>query len=228
LPHPLRPSVAATFFQPTSTAYVALHDVGRGGPVDRGAVIGAAGAVGGQLVQQASRLGAQVVGFVGRPEQLAGVPGSGERHLLDEQTDGRLAAERPFTVLVDTLGGSELADRLRWIEPGGRAVVIGYVVGTSTTLDLPNWLFSDVALLPVNMIRAEPRAREISSTLVEMLHRGDLVLDVQEFGPDDIAAGLDALRQGLVKGRAAVRFAEDVGAAAGSGAPLGAGEASRP
>ena len=55
-------------------------------------------------------------------------------------------APQIHAITQDTLGGPGLAARSGWIRPGGRVVVVGYVAGTSTELDLPNWLLDDVAV----------------------------------------------------------------------------------
>jgi NADPH2:quinone reductase len=151
-------AVAATFFVPTTTAAVVLGDVARLGAGEYVAVVGAAGAVGASVAQQAALAGAEVVGMVGRPDQLQDVPPGVRPVLLDDDQISTWAADRPFSLLVDTLGGQGLPQRTTWVRPGGRAVVVGYVAGTTAELDLPNWLLNDVALLPVNMIRQERRA----------------------------------------------------------------------
>lgn len=71
---PLEPAVAASFFVPATTAYVALHDVGRVEKGEEVIVVGAAGAVGAMVAQQALAAGARVTGVVGRADQLADVP----------------------------------------------------------------------------------------------------------------------------------------------------------
>ncbi|CAM5620311.1 hypothetical protein SALBM135S_02485 [Streptomyces alboniger] len=197
---PLDPSVAASFFVPATTAYVALHDVGR---IEKGedvVVVGAAGAVGAMVAQQALAAGARVTGVVGREDQLADVP-KGVEALTLEGAEG-LVRDRAASLLVDTLGGAGLAGRSKWVRQGGRAVVIGYVAGPRVELDLPSWLLDEVALLPVNMIRQERRAREVSGDLARRLSEGELTLAVQEFGLTEVAAALDALRGGRVRGRA--------------------------
>ena len=206
LPIPLMPEVAATFYQPTSTAYAALHDVARLQPGEKVIVVGAAGAVGAQVVQQALACGAEVIGVVGRAEQLDWVPAGATSVLLDDALAERLAAERDASVLVDTLGGARLGARAGWVRPGGRAVVIGYAAGATAELHLPSWLLTEVALLPVNMIRNEPRAREIAPELARRIAAGELHVDVESFALDDIADGLTRLRDGRLRGRAVVRF----------------------
>ena len=203
LEHELPFDVAATFFVPATTAYVALHDVGRVTAGEEVIVVGAAGAVGSMVAQQALAAGATVIGVVGRKEQLSGVP-DGVRAVWLEQTE-ELAKERSAALLVDTLGGAGLVERSRWVRPGGRAVVIGYVTGTEVRIDLPSWLLDDVALLPVNMIRQERRAREVAGDLVRRLAAGELRVPVQRFDLADAALALDALRAGQIRGRAVLR-----------------------
>ncbi|MGC0386615.1 alcohol dehydrogenase catalytic domain-containing protein [Streptomyces sp. SAI-129] len=197
---PLDPAVAASFFVPATTAHVALHDIARIGRDEDVVVVGAAGAVGAMVAQQALATGAKVTGVVGREDQLADVPKGVEALTLDDA--GGLADNRSASLLVDTLGGAGLVGRSRWVRRGGRAVVIGYVAGPHVELDLPSWLLDEVALVPVNMIRQERRAREVSGDLVRRLSEGELTLAVQGFGLADAAAALDALRGGRVRGRA--------------------------
>lgn len=194
--------VAATFFVPTTTAAVVLRDIARLEPGEKVAVVGAAGAVGASVVQQALLAGATVTGLVGREEQLADVPGG---VLLGDVPAG-WAEERPFDLLVDTLGGTDLSARTGWVRSGGRAVVIGYVAGTQTTLDLPNWLLADVALLPVNMIRHERRARELGPEMIRRLAAGELSVTTETVPAEDGADALERMATGRVRGRAVLRF----------------------
>jgi NADPH2:quinone reductase len=200
---PLAPEVAAAFFVPATTAFVVLHDVARLGEDEEVIVVGAAGAVGSMVAQQARLAGAKVTGVVGRADHLAGVPEGVARVCLDSAEDiDRLAADRPASLLVDTLGGDGLVARTRWVRPGGRAAVIGYVTGTEVRVDLPSWLLDDVALLPVNMIRQERRARAAAGDLVKRLSAGELRVAVQKYALADAALALEDLRAGRVRGRA--------------------------
>jgi NADPH:quinone reductase len=206
LDEPLPFEVAATFFVPATTAHVALHDVARLQAGEEVVVVGAAGAVGAMVAQQALAAGASVIGVVGRSDQLAQVP-KGVDAVDGSSPDvvARLAAARSASLLVDTLGGDGLVARTRWVRPGGRAVVIGYVTGTSVTIDLPSWLLDDVALLPVNMIRQERRAREVSGELVRRLAAGELTVAVQSYDLADAARAVEDLKEGRVQGRAVLR-----------------------
>lgn len=200
VPAELSPQVAATFFVPATTAYVALHEVARLVGGEDVVVVGAAGAVGSMVAQLAVAAGASVLGVVGRAERVADVPAGVEPILLSETDD--LAKARSAALLVDTIGGSGLIERTRWVRPGGRAVVIGYTAGTETRVDLPSWLLDDVALLPVNMIRQERRAREVATDLVARLAAGELTLPVEQFELADASLALERLRAGQVRGRA--------------------------
>ncbi|HEY1699629.1 MAG TPA: zinc-binding dehydrogenase [Trebonia sp.] len=202
---PLAPEVAATFFVPATTGYVAVRDVARVDSTDHVIVVGAAGAVGAMAVQQALAVGATVTGVVGRPERVPDVPPGAEALALDSaDAIAGLVESRPASVLIDTLGGDGLRSRTSWVRPGGRAVVIGYVSGSRAEIDLPSWLLDDVALLPVNMIRQERRARQIAPDLVRQLSAGELEVAVERFSLADIARALDALRSGRLRGRAVI------------------------
>jgi NADPH2:quinone reductase len=215
VPADLPAELAATYFVPTTTAYVALHDIGRLGawPVDGVSaasdevviVAGAAGAVGSMVVQLALRAGSTVIGLVSDARQGEQLPSGVEPlRLDDEQRAAELVKDRPATLLVDALGGAALASRARWVRPGGRAVVVGYVAGSDLRLDLPNWLLEDVALLPVNMIRRDAAAREHAAMLGELLAKGELKLQVETFGMTDAGRALHLLATGGLRGRAVI------------------------
>jgi len=209
LPADLSPEVGATYFVPTTTAYVALHDIGSVGAwpgVEDEVVVvaGAAGAVGSMVAQLALRAGCTVIGVVDA-SQVDLLPAGVEAvHIGDEERAAELLKERPATLLVDTLGGQAIAQRSRWVRPGGRAVVVGYVAGKELGLDVPSWLLDDVALLPVNMIRREAAAREYAPLLAELLAKGELTLEVQSFAMDDAPKALHLLATGGLRGRAVI------------------------
>lgn len=208
-------ALGATFFVPTTTAHVALHDVARLGgwgldgvthPSEEVViVVGAAGAVGSMVAQLCLREGCTTIGVVASEAQRALVP-PGVEAVTSADVDrlDQLAATRPASLVVDTLGGPDLAARSLWCRPGGRAAIIGYVGGTDAALDLPNWLLGDVALLPVNMIRREPAARARASMLADLLSSGDLHLEVETFSLEQAPRALELLASGGLRGRAAL------------------------
>lgn len=214
LPEGLSPELGAIFWVPTTTAYNALHVIGRLGAwlpevtnsADEHVVVGgAAGAVGAMVAQLAVRSGASVTALVadeGQAERV--VAGATVVVAGDEAATKKLTDDRSATLLVDTVGGSELIARSRWVQPGGRAVVVGYVGGDDVHIGLSNWLLADVALLPVNMIRREEEARSAVPQLAAMLAAGELTLDYETFGLSEVGRALELLRRGQVRGRAVV------------------------
>ena len=202
----LDPQVAATFFLPSTTGFVAVNDVARVAPGERVVVSGASGAVGSMAAQFALLAGAsEVIGVVPRQEQAALVP-PGVRVVVGRGAElaTSLGSEPGADVLIDTLGGDCLSPLLEWVVPGGRAALVGYTLGTELRIDLPNWLLSDVAVLPVNMMRRTARQIELAPELIERLVAGEVRLAVQQFPLDDIADALRLMREGKVTGRAVV------------------------
>lgn len=216
LPDGMGPALGATYFVPLTTAACALRSIGKlgawstpdvGSTADEVVVVaGAAGAVGSMVAQLALRDGAHVLGLVLDHEQADRLPDGVEPLLSDDADRARvLQEERPGTLLIDTLGGQQLGDRMRWVRPGGRTVLIGYVTGQETTLDLPNWLLQDVALLPTNMIRRNREARKYAEELAPLLVSGELTLEVEEFGFDQAAAVFERMATGRINGRAVLQ-----------------------
>ncbi|MFI5624822.1 zinc-binding alcohol dehydrogenase family protein [Nocardioides sp. NPDC051685] len=213
LPEGLPPGVGATFFTPLTTAASALRHTARLGEwnldgIDSASdelvvVGGAAGGVGSMVVQLAMREGANVIGVVADDDQAASLPAGVEAVVAtDDARAAELTRDRPASLLVDTLGGAGLGARSGWVRSGGRAVSIGYVAGTDLTLDLPNWLLQDVALLPVNMIRRDRQARALAAELAPRLVDGELKVDVEQFGFADAGRALELLASGRLRGRA--------------------------
>lgn len=202
----LSPSVAATFGLPTSTGYVAVNDVAQVKPGERVIVSGASGSVGSMAAQFALLAGAsEVIGVIPRADQIGLLP-TGVRPVVGrgEELAATLGQEPIANVLVDTLGGDVVSQLIPRVFPGGRAALIGYTLGGSLTLDLPNWLLSDVEILPVNMMRQNARTAELIPGIVERLVAGELTLATQEFPLKDIATALRLMQDGMLTGRAVV------------------------
>lgn len=204
VPAELDPGVAAVFATPATTAEVAVRDVGQVGSDDRVVVTGAAGAVGSLAVQVALSAGAEVIAVVGRAEHADRVPGD-VPVIVGRGPDAAGQLEPAPTVLVDTVGGAGLAALIAAVTPGGRAVLVGYTAGTDVTLDLPNYLLHDVAILPVNMMRRGGRARDLVPDLADRFVAGELALAVETVPLDELPSAIERLRSGAVAGRLAVR-----------------------
>ena len=167
-------ALGSAFFSPCTSASVALHEVGRVEPGERVLVTGASGAVGSVAMQLARLAGARPVAVVFDEGQRARLPGDVEHVAAAE-----LRAEA--ALLIDTVGGAALPQALRGVAPGGRAVLVGYAGGTQASLDLPELLLRDVALLPLNMLRREAAGRACAPALLQQIERGVLQLAVTTF-----------------------------------------------
>jgi NADPH2:quinone reductase len=200
------PVVAASFWVPCSTARAAVEDVGELVPGERVAVRGGAGAVGSIAVQLAVLGGArEVLAIVRNPPTL---PPAGATILAadDPELPRRLREDGGIDLLVDTVGGPELAGFLEAMRPGGRVAVVGYVGGLEATLDLRLLLTQDVRLLPVNQIRRQDDLFESAPTLLARLVSGELRLAATAFPFERLPDAIDALRGGHAGGRVVLMF----------------------
>lgn len=195
LPPQVSMALGSAFFSPCTSAWVALHDVGRLQQGERVLVSGASGAVGSIAVQLARDAGAGVRAFCVDAGAAARLPQDVEAVFADE-------LEADADLLIDAVGGDTLPRALRGVVPGGRAVLVGYAGGTNVQLDLPELLQRDIALLPLNMFRREAAGRAAAPALLERLAQGRLRLGVQEFPLADAARAMEWIAQRGHHGRA--------------------------
>jgi NADPH2:quinone reductase len=181
LPDALPMTLGAAFFSPTTSAWVALHEVAKLQAGEQVLVTGASGAVGSLAMQLARDAGCTVTRVDPDAEPLA--VGSAD-------------------LLIDTVGGNVLAAALPAVRPGGRAVLIGYTAGSTLQLDIAHFLQRDVSLLPLNMFRREAAGRAAAPELLARLADGRLHLDVQSFALADAAIALEWIAQRGHRGRA--------------------------
>lgn len=184
LPEGVSFALGSAFFSPCTSAWVALHEVGRLQAGEQVLVAGASGAVGSVAVQLAREAGARVRALVADAAQAARLPAD-----LEPVFARDLQAEAEL--LIDTVGGAGLPQALRGVAPGGRAVLVGYVGGTQVQLDLPELMQRDVALLPLNMLRREAAGRAAAAELLQRIAAGRLQLAVTEFPLADAARALE-------------------------------------
>jgi len=180
LPDALPMMLGAAFFSPTTSAWVALHEVAKLQAGEEVLVTGASGAVGSLVMQLAHDAGCAVTP-------------------IDSNTAPTAASA---DLLIDTVGGHVLAASLPAVRPGGRAVLIGYTAGPTLQLDIAHFLQRDVALLPLNMFRREAAGRAAAPELLARLADGRLHLDVQSFALADAAIALEWIAQRGHRGRA--------------------------
>jgi NADPH:quinone reductase len=198
VPPNVDPTVASVCFSPVATAHTAVHEVGGIVAGERVAVTGAAGAVGSLAVQLALRAGADVVfGLVSSREKA---------HEVAEGARAVIAGDALPTnvdVLIDTVGGLRLPERLSSVRKGGRAVLVGYTAGTEVTLDLPAFLAGDVRVLPVSMLERR-LSGELVEELLQLVSRGVLRLPFDVRPLSDVSQAIDDVRAGRVVGRVAL------------------------
>ena len=194
LPDGLDPAVAAACGTVSAAAWAALERAGLEEGESLG-VTGATGAVGSLVVQLARRRGAtRVVAWTRAPEALpVGV---------EVAADG---PSEPVDALVDTVGGELLLRRLHAVRPGGRAVLVGYTAGERVTIELPELMVTDVALLPLNMMRFRV-PREVAVELLDEVAAGRLTLATDVVGLDGLDAAIERLRTGRAAGRVVLRW----------------------
>lgn len=200
LPDAVSMALGSAFFSPCTSAWVALHEVARVQAGERVLVTGATGAVGSVTVQLALAMGLRVHAVVRDAAQAARLPAEAGAVLADSlATSGMQPA---VDVLIDTVGGALLPATIRSVAPGGRAVLVGYTAGQAISLDLPELLQRDVALLPLNMLRREAAGRAAVPELLERLGDGRLRLEVTSFPLHEAAVALAWITQRGHRGRA--------------------------
>jgi NADPH2:quinone reductase len=187
--------LGSAFFSPCTSAWVALHEVGRLQRGERVLVTGASGAVGSIAVQLAREAGARVQAVVFDEAQAGRLPADVERVLAQE-------LKPDAALLIDTVGGAGLPQALRGVAPGGRAVLVGYVGGEQVQVDLPELMQRDVALLPLNMLRREAAGRAATPELLQRIADGRLKLAVTEFPLEEAAKALEWITMRGHAGRA--------------------------
>lgn len=180
LPDGVPMTLGSAFFSPCTSAWVALHEVARVRAGERVLVRGASGAVGSLAMQLARDAGAEAIAF------------QADDPSLDSKAD----------VLIDTVGGPVLPAALERIEPGGRAVLVGYTAGNEISIDIARFLQRDVSLLPLNMFRRDAAGRAAAPELLARLADGRLHLRITEFALADAAHAMQWITQRGHRGRA--------------------------
>jgi NADPH:quinone reductase-like Zn-dependent oxidoreductase len=119
------------------TAYDALVTRGRLRPGERVLIHAVGSGVGTAASQIARHLGATVIGTSRSSDKLARALVYGLDTGIDTSATGfREALAEPVHVVLDAIGGPAFGDNLAVLAPGGRLVLLGFLAGSRTTVDL--------------------------------------------------------------------------------------------
>ncbi len=132
---------------------------------------GASGGVGHYLVELAARQGAQVTAVTSSPERGARLLELGAAQVVHEITD----ADSPFDVVMESVGGDQLAAALRATRAGGLVIWFGQASGERPLLDFFDW---DIPLgVSLHRFGYQPEGASDATdlaTLIRLVERRDL------------------------------------------------------
>jgi NADPH2:quinone reductase len=158
-----------------TTAHDAIFTQGRLKAGERLLVHGAAGGVGTAAVQLGRAAGARVTATVRNPDHREAVASLGAA-VLDPQD---FADEGPFDVILELVGGPNMADNLRALAIGGRITVIGTGGGARAEINL-GLLMARRARIHGSTLRARPleekalTARALERSVLPLFQSGAL------------------------------------------------------
>ncbi|MFF3484185.1 zinc-binding dehydrogenase [Streptomyces sp. NPDC002701] len=161
-------------------------------------VTGASGGVGRFAVQLAAIAGAQVTASVGSVERGAGLSKLG----ADEVVVGVDGLERPFDLVLDTVGGPQLAAVWGLLAAGGTIHVVGHASGEPTAFDTGAlFAFGDPRSITTYGDVTSPVDADLAD-LLGLLAVGKLSAEVGLRGSwEDIADAVVALKSRRIKGK---------------------------
>ena len=137
IPEGLSYEAAAAIPEVFLTAYDALVTRGRLAAGERVLIHAVGSGVGTAAAQVARHLGATVLGTSRRADKLARALVYGLDVGIDTSRGGFVeAVGEPVHVVLDVLGGPAFADNLAVLAPRGRLVMLGFLAGSRTTVDL--------------------------------------------------------------------------------------------
>lgn len=166
-------------------------------------ITGAAGGVGRLAVQLASLSGAKVTGVVGRPERAEGLIELG----ADAVAVGIEAAEGPFDVVLESVGGESLAYALEQLSDEGVLVTYGRSAMTPGSVD-PSWFGGHsgarmIGLLVFTEVDARRLGTQQLERMLALLTDGRLNPQISVEGSwHDPMPLIDALKRRSVAGKA--------------------------
>jgi NADPH:quinone reductase len=166
-------------------------------------VHGAAGGVGIAAIQLGRAAGARVHATVRDPQRREQVAAFGATVIAPEG----FAAHGPFDVILELVGGPNLAEDLQCLEVGGRLTVIGIGAGAKAELDL-RLLMGRRARIFGSTLRARPleekamTARAVERSVLPLLASGAITVPICATYPlDDTLAAYDRFESGSKLGK---------------------------
>ncbi len=206
-------ATAGAFPEAFTTAHDALFSQCHLTLGERLLVQGAAGGVGTAAVQLAAAVGARVTGTVRRAEHRQAVADLGAEAVLAPEQVASPASQDgpgPFDVILELVGGPNLATDLELLGPGGRIAVIGVGAGSRAELNL-SALMSKRARICGSTLRGRPleakadAARLMEAHVLPALGAGRVRVPIcATCGLEDIAAGYDRFAAGGKLGKVVV------------------------
>jgi NADPH:quinone reductase-like Zn-dependent oxidoreductase len=184
-------------------AGTALRALEQAGPLlgRRVLVTGASGGVGGFAVQLAAIGGAYVIAAAGSEESARGLTELG----ADEVAMGLTGVTEPVDVVIDTVGGDQLAAAYALLAPDGSLQSVGWASGHEATLPVGSTLGSRTpkAIVSVyNGVGLTDRQAQLRR-LLALVAAGRLRVPVGWRGPwDKIADAAEALGSRTLRGKA--------------------------
>ena len=181
------------------TAYDAIFSQGGLRAGETLLVHGAAGGVGSAAVQMAAAAGARVVATVRNPGSRDAVAALGAQRVVAPEGFG---GHGPFDVILELVGGGNMAENVASLATLGRVVVIGVSAGASAEVDL-RALMARRGRISASMLRARPLeekavlAREIEKHVLPLVADDRIRVPVAAtFRLDDAAAAYDLFQAG--------------------------------
>ncbi len=143
----LRPEEVATLPVPLATGVRSVKEVGEVKVGDKVVVHSGASASGSMQIQVAKALGAQVATTVRNDANIEFAKRAGADLVINTRKEDFVERVKAWTgglgadVVIDNLGGDVLPKSIDAVKPLGVVVVFGFVAGTETTLNIPNFYF---------------------------------------------------------------------------------------
>jgi NADPH2:quinone reductase len=201
---------AGGFSEVFMTAYDAVFGQAGLKAGERFLVHGAAGGVGTAAVQLGAAVGARVTATVRNPGVREAVRELGADEVI--APDG-FGGHGPFDVILELVGGPNLAENIESLAIGGRIVVIGVGAGADAQINL-HMLMQRRGRISASTLRPRPLeekailARQLERHVLPLVAAGRLRVPMAaEFGLDDAAAAYDFFTAGGKCGKVVLTLA---------------------